>query len=957
MFFYEPDKNPNLSGSDGGCGLGLDDESLNHVLMKNTFFHIFKRTDISEDKRAHGVGKLLLHEMLHSLGLHHMGVNSQNNLFQSDEPIGAWDNLTNANTCAPGFDQNCSNNIMTRLFNYSPNGLSPLQLAHVHRLLIGSWKSKQLKVDFDQTKSIEISQDETWDHGRVIYGNITVAPGARLTINCKVIMPPGGTINVYPGGELIIDGGLVTIASSKCGDYWTGIRAIGRNNVSQSPNSQGNLEQAYVEIINEGTIAFSERGIFNVDEETFEDGGGAVIKCTGAEFLNNRTSVDLNAYTIEDNITMEDVIVDNVSEFIECTFTVNDDHIWGTKHVRLHEVSGIYFRGCDFLNEKKYVGGEGIDAMDAHFVVEDYCVPSAPCPTPGDFGRSLFSRLYRGIDVSASNHMFTYSVDRSDFVNNAIGINSNAVQMPLIVRNNFVVGGEELSSTNVDIESIGVRINGGTGYTVEENDFLGQGRKRERRYVGILVRETGGDDNEIRRNTFDELYVGNLSNGVNRGSGTFDSGLRYSCNINLGNNIFDFCVPNEPLSPNFDYGIAQNQGSNAEPTGNEFSYNGNNSESDFLNQSPNEIFYFHAFGQAPVDFTFGNFSPIPTQNNNICNIDFPQIIGPNPQGESEARENYRIGLEARALLLETLGNNIDGGNTYLLLSQIAQATSANSNQLVAMLNSNSPWLSKEVLKATADRSDIISHSEMYDLLMANPDIGKSPEMLNYMSSALSPMPASMINSISESPFLATVRTELEATISTKSISINAAAVWLTRYFMVDPINKNRDSVKVWLPRQEGIQASMAMVDFWLHNSDLSQASLALNNIPENHQMSQNQQLEFNYFRNLKNIQIELAEQGKTVFDLVPANIQSIIDIANNSKGLAGRQAKNILNHGFDFSIFDPTIFPESTEERLQNTTLEEEKNRIVAFPNPATDKLSFEYHLDREYSNIVIKIY
>ncbi|MFT6706357.1 MAG: hypothetical protein ACI9VN_003979 [Patescibacteria group bacterium] len=190
MFFYEPDKNPNLSGSDGGCGLGLDDESLNHVLMKNTFFHIFKRTDISEDKRAHGVGKLLLHEMLHSLGLHHMGVNSQNNLFQSDEPIGAWDNLTNANTCAPGFDQNCSNNIMTRLFNYSPNGLSPLQLAHVHRLLIGSWKSKQLKVDFDQTKSIEISQDETWDHGRVIYGNITVAPGARLTINCKVIMPP-----------------------------------------------------------------------------------------------------------------------------------------------------------------------------------------------------------------------------------------------------------------------------------------------------------------------------------------------------------------------------------------------------------------------------------------------------------------------------------------------------------------------------------------------------------------------------------------------------------------------------------------------------------------------------------------------------------------------------------------------------------------------------------------------
>jgi hypothetical protein len=775
IFFYEPDQNPNLSGSDGGCGVGINNESLNHVLMKNTFFQIFERTDISEDTKAHSIGKLLLHEMLHSLGLHHMGVNTQNDLFQSDEPTGAWDNLTNANTCAPGFDQNCSNNIMTRLFNSSPNWLSPLQLAHVHRLLIGSWKSKQLKIDFDPSKSITISQDETWDYGRVIYGSINVDPGARLTINCKVIMPPGGVINVYRGGELIIDGGLLTIASSRCGDYWTGIRA------------------------------------------------------------------------------------------------------WG----------------------------------------------------------------------------------RSDFLNNAIGINSNAVSMPLIVRNTFEVGGEEISSTNVDIESIGLRLNGGTGYTVEENSFVGQGKKAPKgsRYTGILVRETGSGNNQIRRNTFDKSYVGNLSNGVNRDPLAFDSGLRYICNENLGDNTFDFCVPEEPLSPSFDYGITRNQGSNVEPAGNEFSYNGNNPESDFLNQSPNDIFYFHASGQAPANFTNGNVGLINTLATNQCDILYPQIINPNPQSEGEARDSYRIGIEERALLFENLENNIDGGNTDLLLNQITQATSSNSIQLVSNLQTKSPWLSKEVIKATADRSDIISHSEMYDLLMANPDVGKSLEILSYMTSGLSPIPTNMINSISESPFVSTVRTNLEATISTKSISITAAAVWLTRYYMINPIVQNRDSVKVWMERQESIESSMAMVDYWLQYSDLGEASLTLNSIPTNYQMSQNQQLEYNYFRNLKNIQIDLAQQGKCAFDLNPNNIQSIVNIADNSKGLAGLQAKNILNYGFDFDIFDPTIFPELTEQRLERTKTVEEKNRVIAFPNPATDKLNFEYHLDRVYSNLVIKIY
>ncbi len=110
--------------------------------------------------------------------------------------------------------------------------------------------------------------------------------------------------------------------------------------------------------------------------------------------------------------------------------------------------------------------------------------------------------------------LLNYSVDRSDFVRNVIGINSNAVNMPLIVRNTFEVGYPSTLS-----KATGIRLNGGTGYTVEANSFIGEGSvgPGAARNVGILVRETGSGDNQIRGNSFNDLYVGNLSNGVNRG--------------------------------------------------------------------------------------------------------------------------------------------------------------------------------------------------------------------------------------------------------------------------------------------------------------------------------------------------------------------------------------------------------------------------------------------------------
>jgi len=64
-----------------------------------------------------------------------------------------------------------------------------------------------------------------------------------------------------------------------------------------------------------------------------------------------------------------------------------------------------------------------------------------------------------------------------------------------------------------------------------------------------------------------------------------------------------------------------------------------------------------------------------------------------------------------------------------------------------------------------------------------------------------------------------------------------------------------------------------------------------------------------------------------------------------------------LNNGFDFDIYDPPILPDLGQYRLGEDNKLNLRNSIISFPNPATDKLNFQYSLDKEYTDLSIKIY
>lgn len=88
-----------------------------------------------------------------------------------------------------------------------------------------------------------------------------------------------------------------------------------------------------------------------------------------------------------------------------------------------------------------------------------------------------------------------------------------------------------------------------------------------------------------------------------------------------------------------------------------------------------------------------------------------------------------------------------------------------------------------------------------------------------------------------------------------------------------------------------------------------------------------------------------------------SDLEKVIDLASNSKGIAGIQAKNILNTAFGYTIYDDPILPELTEELRINKKTEKLLNQIKAFPNPADQNVQFQYSLDQNYINLSIRIF
>ncbi|HKK75498.1 MAG TPA: M43 family zinc metalloprotease [Saprospiraceae bacterium] len=145
---------------------------------------------------------VLNHEMGHALGLRHA--------WMAD---GCTDTPTHNNPCwsrskEPPCDTAASNNVMD--YNALQNAYTPCQVGRIRLQLAKAGQSTRGYLvphwnQLDTNRTILIRDSIVWAGAKDLRGNLIIAPGAKLKVNCRLGMPLGSHILIKAGGTLILE--------------------------------------------------------------------------------------------------------------------------------------------------------------------------------------------------------------------------------------------------------------------------------------------------------------------------------------------------------------------------------------------------------------------------------------------------------------------------------------------------------------------------------------------------------------------------------------------------------------------------------------------------------------------------------------------------------------------------------------------------------------------------------
>jgi hypothetical protein len=812
------------------------------------------------------------------------------------------------------------------------------------------------------------------DNGHfLIGGDLSVDSGASLTLNQGVtfhiwnsalVLKPGiilqNPIRYLNGGTLTVNGGILTSSETS----WNGIEICGNKNYSQLKDpvtgycAQGTL------VLNNATIKNALNiTLFNPEEPEYVNSTGGIIKATNSLFLNNRRSAEFRSYHNfpPNNPSWR---IGNSSYFVRCEFTVDDSYNLPdpfSEHIKLYDVEGITVAGCNFKNLNQsltgFGRGIGINSLDACFYVRHVCSSTIdPCP-PTDAIPSTFQGFFAGINAHSVASANTFVATKSQFLDNSYGIRLNAVNHAIITRDTFDIGSNTICP---GFTGIGIELNKCDGYQIEENNFKHTPNNFEGVYYGIRV--IGLNDatfvntsNELYLNTFHDINLGNEADLANaNGNGII--GLCYLCNKNH-NNFYDFNVTG--------FGIPQYQGSSTSPAGNTFSKHNdpNYPYSDFNNLGNFGIRYYYNGDSYHQPVNVCRVDTYPTNNQNSCashigneNNGTEHLTNGQIDSLQQAFAYYTDAYNNTKNLLESLK---DGGSTSDLTSDISSSTSDETMTLRNELLGDSPHLSKEVLEAAADKTNVLPDPILFEILAANPDELRSDELMNYLQSKTNPLPDYMIEMLSEIAADTTHKTTLELALSKYKTASSRSAHSLIRNILQDTV-LDLTNLRNWLDNQHSITTDYQIIDSWLQEKNTSSALALLNLIPQLYTLDSIGIVEYNYYKNLKIWQADLINQNIDICDLDSTQIAFVQNIATNSQDLAGLQASNLLDFAYGVKYINCPPSPDGpVKQKIGNKGDLLNKiyqPRVTVLPNPSNDWVAFSYQIFKGEYNSSIRI-
>ena len=818
-----------------------------------------------------------------------------------------------------------------------------------------------------------------WQDTLYVDRDIVIDSGGMLTVEGFVGFSPGAKVIVKPGGELLIDGGTLTKA---CLQKWNGVEVFGKPDTSQYCTDQ----QGIVRLHNNGSIQNALIGIFTgkkVNGDYVPGYEGGIIQAREALFLNNNTDVEFRPYHNIHPYSPDDT-VNNISYFTKCTFETDYfeclDFGMPEAHMILDEVKGIRISGCSFFNgfpvsEIRFSGIPekiaGIYATDASVLVlpvyEQYQPsppPDPPCDTCYEVIPCTFENLRYGIRAFNSGGNKLFHVSEAIFNNTIAGIYLSGYNQPKITSNEFN------PIENVNSESLGdtfwgdIYMEGCTGYHIEDNEFGGPYDPASISInadwcIGMYIKDSGPDDNEIYNNIFHNLHGGIVAEGVNRDEFT---GLCLKCN-DMVNNRNDFLVW-ESLGEGADpyVGIKYMQGADTNLTnalaGNTFTYftsdaydNGAEDKYywNYLNYAM-DFYYFHhqlseEFLLAPPEDNYTDSTILLIEKELITfnkTTACPSGLGGNQlKSGSGSRFEMAIADERIDYYKGKLNELVDGGDTYDLNFDVMASLPDEALAIRQQLLNESPYLSDTVMKQTIYKEDVLPNAMVRDVLVANPQSAKSENVLESLEDRFDPLPGYMMAEIMQGREYLGAKEILESKLGYWQQYRSRVKNQLIREFLTDTTLFNPyDSLIALFLEEDDLQSKYRLAFSYLDKDMVTEAIDALDYIPitfelNNFQISIHQDYE-DYFDILQMVN----DSTWNAQQLDSVCINTLSDIVDNDYPLISDYARGLLVKGGHIDYTEQVVYPNNTKSYWVYQVNPQEKvihktDYLLLFPNPA----------------------
>jgi len=370
-----------------------------------------------------------------------------------------------------------------------------------------------------------ITQNTTWNSDVYAVGTIVIPSGVTLTITSQVVCGTYTSFIIHHGGKLIIDGGTLTNACE--GAMWQGIVAEGCALPAPIPLN------SFVELKNGATIENAVCGIRAVN--------GGKIEADSANFINNYAAVQIDIYSEGVFTNSQFILNDNYIEYIGAARRPAQLIVNGS-------FTPVVVSGCTFSQETalRYIA---IRAFNSSLTID---------------AQTAFSGFWYGIDASNSGVLPKILVEDCEFINNEYGIRLDAMSFPEIIDNDF-----NLTFSGAQ----GLDIYESTKYEIERNRFASSVQSLSTK--GIVIANSGQDENQIYNNNFYDLEVGIQALYRNSSQGWISeppvhTGLQFLCNYFDNTQETDILVGDPPNIPYIAHSVRPNQGDSQRPAGNIF---------------------------------------------------------------------------------------------------------------------------------------------------------------------------------------------------------------------------------------------------------------------------------------------------------------------------------------------------------------------------------------------------